>query len=146
MGLRESFGELDTGVKILVVLAVGFVGLIGVIVVTVVFAAIIGSFVLGVGSQVDAAPQAAFTFQVDGGAVEVVHDGGEFVAADRLVVAVNGDGRTWATLDPDVSSGGTVEAGDSVTVTGVASGDTMTVRWVSPDGDQSTVLDAYEVP
>lgn len=147
MGLRESFSEMDTEVKILLVVVMIPVVLVVGFALLVIFAAIIGTFVLGLGGEVDAvAPQATFSIQATGGGVEVVHDGGDAVAADQLVVAVNGNGRSWASLDADVSASGTVGTGESVTITGVSSGDSIAVRWVPPDGGAPTTLASYEVP
>lgn len=146
MGLRESFREMDTAVKILLVLVLIPVVLVIGFVLLVIFAAVLGTFVLGLGGEVDtAAPTASFSFEVTGGEVEVVHAGGDELAADRVEVAVNGDGQAWAVLDPDVGEGEDVGPGEAVTVSGVAGGDTVTVRWAPPGGDPA-VLGRYVVP
>lgn len=146
MGLRESFDEMDTGVKVLLVIVlVPAVLVVGIAVLTI-LAAFLGAFVLGLGGEVDtAAPTASFSFQMNGAEVEIVHTGGDAVAADRLLVAVNDDSQTWAAVDPDLSGSDSVRAGDSVTVSGVASGDRIEVRWRPPDGETSVILGRYDV-
>src|SRR6056297_2187850 len=79
------------------------IGVILMVAITVILAAVIGTFVLGLGDQVsESAPQAQFTFtftedatQVTaGGGVEdrvtIVHDGGESIPSDEISVVIEG--------------------------------------------------------
>jgi len=140
MGLRESWNGLGTGGKLLVGLAVG-VGLlfVGMIVLTV-GAAVIASFVLGIGGDPGtAAPQASFSFEYDSAGTEVtiMHESGNPLNADSLFVEV-GDRRVpWTAAD------GEIVAGDTVTVD-VSSGDTLQIAY---KGQESvTILDSDTVP
>jgi flagellin-like protein len=90
------------------------IGVILMVAITVILAAVIGTFVLGLGSQTASAPQAQFTFGEDddafgagGDALNITHDGGDSIPADTLSVQVNGDA-LWdgsatpqAQADPD---------------------------------------------
>lgn len=110
--------------------------------VVVLLAAVLGSFVLGVGGDVSSPPQAQFTFDyADGsGQVTVTHAGGDSIQADSLVVEVDGDRRgTWA----DLGGHDTVEAGDTVDVTNVENGDTIRILYLGEEG--RSVLTVYEV-
>jgi flagellin-like protein len=120
------------------------IGVILMVAITVILAAVIGTFVLGLGDQVsDSAPTASFTFEqgtqgfsADGGSstlttVEVTHDGGDAISESDLDILVNGN--TGFEIDPTGSSNddnafapynGTsdVTAGASVTIAGVYTG------------------------
>jgi hypothetical protein len=121
--------------------------------VVVVLAAVVGTFLLGIGSgsagggRETRAPQVAFAFEYDGdtGRVTVTHEGGDSVAAGELMLAYESDGtrieERWRDDD------GTVQAGDSVTTRrAVDSGNRLRVVWDSPDGSASAVLGAFEAP
>jgi flagellin-like protein len=83
------------------------IGVILMVAITVILAAVIGTFVLGLGDQVQTtAPQATFT--CSGG--DIVHEGGDSIQASALY---DGNGNS---LSSDVT-GNTFEAGESVTAT-----------------------------
>ena len=81
------------------------IGVILMVAITVILAAVIGTFVLGLGDQVsDSAPQAQFDFEqgtddgYDDGTesatlpiVDITHTGGDSINADRLEILVNGN-------------------------------------------------------
>jgi flagellin-like protein len=117
------------------------IGVILMVAITVILAAVIGTFVLGLGDQVQStSPQASFNFDytdgADGSAVDsldIVHDGGDSIAAARLTFAASGaeatDGTTSYDADVGISatsganswedfSAGDVTAGSSVTLDG----------------------------
>lgn len=138
MGVRDSWNELGTGGKILVGLLVGGVVVVVGLVLLVILAAVVGSFVLGVGetSSAGATPQASFTVDYDAASetAEITHDGGDAVPADELSVEA-GD-RTVAWEDGD----GEVSAGDSTAVD-AAPGTTVRVVW-SGDGESAVLMRA----
>jgi hypothetical protein len=116
----------------------------------VVLAAVVGTFVLGIsggtgGGRATRPPQVAFGFEYDGdtGRVTVTHEGGDTVAASRLLLAYESDGtrieERWRDDDGDV------QAGDSVT-TRRAVDTRLRVVWNAPDGSASAVLGAFEAP
>lgn len=129
-------GGRDT-VKI-VAIAVAALVVLGVlaVVVTVVLGAVIGSFVLGVGSQAGTAgPVATLTFQqgADASTLVVTHDGGDSFSASAVEVVVDGETvGTWA----DFGDPGTVEIGDSIRIGGLQSGDTVRLVWTGVDGER----------
>jgi len=140
MSLRESWNELGTGEKLLIGLVVGVVLLAVALVVLVLLAAVVGLFVLGMGSEsVATAPQASFAFEHDTAATEttVVHEGGDPIDADALVIEVGGERTQWVDAD------GTVEAMDSFTVD-VRPGDRIRLVY---EGEETTeVLATDDVP
>jgi len=140
MGLRETWNELGTGGKIVVGLVIGGVVLFVGILLLVVLAAVIGSFVLGMGSEsVATAPQASFAFEHDteAGETTIVHEGGDTIDADRLVVEIDEQRAQWD--DPD----GSVEAMDSFTVD-TQPGDR--IRLVYTGGETTEPLAVDDVP
>ena len=68
------------------------IGVILMVAITVILAAVIGTFVLGLGDQVsDNAPQASFNFEfVNANEVTITHDGGDSIDDNSLSVLVDG--------------------------------------------------------
>ena len=132
------------------------IGVILMVAITVILAAVIATFVLGLGEQVsDTAPQASFTFDYESGAtastdvsssttgdLTIRHGGGATIQGVQLYI-VGSNGRTsWKS----VSSGGTeVSAGSSVTV-GVSNSDTVQLVWENDEGTSSATLQEWEGP
>lgn len=148
MGVVQRFRELDRSVQVL--LGVGIIGALTLVavLVTVVLAAVLGSFVLGLGAPAGATtPQASIAVSGvdtnDDGVVEQVairHEGGDHLSANAVVIAVNDEQSPWRRYDSDV--GDSVVVGDEATVPGVESGDRIEVRYTESD----TVLVVYTVP
>jgi len=141
MGFREQWGDLGTGGKILVGVAVAGVMFIVGLVLLVVLSAVIASFVLGLGSSADpaAAPQGSWGFDYDAtnessGELTITHEGGDSVEASKLTVAVGS-----RTVDWDGS--GTISVGDSTTV---EVGPDEVVRLVWGSGEEETVLGEWD--
>ena len=112
------------------------IGVILMVAITVILAAVIGTFVLGLGDQVQStSPQATFVFDfADNSAgtsdvLTVTHDGGDAIPAaqlsfsatgmtaddggsDSYAVSVNGGNDTWA----QIGSAGDVTAGSSINI------------------------------
>ena len=105
------------------------VGVILMVAVTVILAAVIGSFVLDLGNNVQANPQAGVTFDQDASAGEVTV---------QLVSMENAD--SVDVNRPDGSTAGTLSSvGDTVTVSAADSGGTAL-----SDGDKITVIGHLE--
>lgn len=73
------------------------IGVILMVAITVILAAVIATFVLGLGDQVsDSSPQASFTFDFEEGATSqgdsltVTHDGGDKISASNINASVSG--------------------------------------------------------
>ena len=138
------------------------IGVILMVAITVILAAVIGTFVLGLGDQVQStAPQASFTFdynQDGGGASEaqavITHDGGDSVPSVQLQTIVDGTDVPTATGYSYTASGwsGDVAAGSTVTVQVGSAADTswageeLRVVWTSNDGSQTATLGKSTAP
>jgi flagellin-like protein len=68
------------------------IGVILMVAITVILAAVIGTFVLGLGDQVsDSSPTASFNFDfADQTEVSITHDGGDAIDDNSLTVKING--------------------------------------------------------
>jgi FlaG/FlaF family flagellin (archaellin) len=120
--------------------------------ITVILAAVIGTFVLGLGDQVQTtAPQASFEFEFfnDGGStpkVTMTHTGGDTIpSSDTLTTTVSSN--SWADSTPTWTPA--VGAGDSITKELDASswsGETVRIVWKGSNGDTSAVLGKNTAP
>ncbi|MGB9952273.1 MULTISPECIES: type IV pilin [unclassified Haloarcula] len=144
MGIRESWSEMDGSTKVLVGIVAGFGALVVAVVLIVIIAAILGSFVLGVGDSVEEprAPQTSFSIEYDhamtGPIVVVRHEGGDAIAAERLTLeADDRPTKTWQDED------GTVTAGDEF---GMNAPNGATVRLVWHGEEGTAVLARGQVP
>ncbi|WP_436934618.1 type IV pilin [Halovenus marina] len=116
------------------------IGVILMVAITVILAAVIATFVLGLGESVsDSAPQASFDFDYDGSDVTVTHQSGAVLDSDRITVNVDGSAAS-SQFNTEISSG------TSITVTGVNPGQTVAVVWESQSGDNSATLGDFDVP
>ena len=130
------------------------IGVILMVAITVILAAVIGTFVLGLGSQVSqTTPQASFTFDFNGSTdVTITHDGGTTLTSENTdTLAVNSDSAASATTWADTSSGLPVSAGESFVYgddagESISSGGEVRVVWSSANGDTSATLGRQTVP
>jgi flagellin-like protein len=134
------------------------IGVILMVAITVILAAVIATFVLGLGESVSGtAPQATFSFDYDsdaspsdgdqlyddtgsdssGGDLTVTHDGGDTIDKSRLTITDN-------TTDT-VSFDSEVSAGISKTLA-IDSDDTVRVIYESQSGDNTATLARYDGP
>jgi flagellin-like protein len=127
------------------------IGVILMVAITVILAAVIATFVLGLGDQVsNTAPQASFSTDYEGpstgtGDLSITHDGGDTIKATELYirgssVATSGDWNTYA--DTAVSE---VKAGNSATIS-VDASDTVRVVYQATEGDTSATLARWTGP
>jgi flagellin-like protein len=128
------------------------IGVILMVAITVILAAVIGTFVLGLGDQVsESAPQAQFTFDQNTTDITVTHDGGDTIPADEISVTVGSVNEPLT--DSDYGPDDDVSAGDSFMIgqnSGWASytidsADTLRVVWSSPNSDKTATIGRYEV-
>jgi len=135
--LKELFGETGDGRAVSPV-----IGVILMVAITVILAAVIGTFVLGLGDSVESAPQASFDFDYDGNDVTIKHRGGDNIDPDNIEINAGSD-----TIDSDDSAisdlGSTFGAGDTVTVS-ASPGDDVDIIYVS--GDRQDIIGSYTVP
>ena len=138
------------------------IGVILMVAITVILAAVIASFVLGLGDQAQqATPQASFSWEYDAapgnnteGVIKITHDGGDTVTASEIYV--RGDGLTDETEgslsagdfelgksganDWNTATGATeITAGNSVDVA-VRSDYELRVVYETAEGDTSATL------
>ena len=149
------------------------IGVILMVAITVILAAVIGTFVLGLGDQVqNTSPQASFNFDFDDGSggsdvLTITHDGGDSITASQLFVASTqpfrqGDGNTstgttatrLATTIGSTTTGytqsGDVTAGNSISITAAGSDElndaTVRMVWEGQSGDQTATLGKWDGP
>jgi flagellin-like protein len=161
MKLRQLFDDDDAVSPV--------IGVILMVAITVILAAVIASFVLGLGGNQQVTPQASFTFDFteDTGGSEdyltITHDGGDTIQGNEVYLRGSNFGGTDATTysnvdasDAFVTSGDETwaDAGDMSTTKGdesaIAAGDSIVtsagtdydvrVVWQPGSGDQSATL------
>jgi flagellin-like protein len=90
------------------------IGVILMVAITVILAAVIGTFVLGLGDQLgDTAPQASFDIESNSSSVNITKTGGQSIPIDDIAVSVDGN-RTDSPNTTGVSSGNNWQTGDTV--------------------------------
>jgi len=136
--------------------------------ITVILAAVIGTFVLGLGENVNSTPQVTWDFDAEDTSndgtidqITITHNGGDSIEADRLNVtgAVNDGGGTanpiQFTESSEFSSGTSVTAGDQLILddgtNGVNTnidgeeGDVVRIVYTAEGGGSSSVIGTYEL-
>lgn len=125
------------------------IGVILMVAITVILAAVIGTFVLGLGDNVNSTPQASWDFEITEGDNEltITHTGGDSITKARLSVSGVSSGLSTTGSGTAVGFSDPVTAGDSATVD-ITEEDGSTVRLVytSEGGDNSNVLATYDIP
>jgi flagellin-like protein len=146
------------------------IGVILMVAITVILAAVIATFVLGLGDSVsNTAPQASFNFDFEdtgnsaNDKLTIAHEGGETIEAAALIIRSNvdfdttdstdgSDGSASASWDSLFSpSDGKVSAGDSGTIYSDTNGErftsaTIRVVYSGESGDNSATLGKWEGP
>lgn len=139
------------------------IGVILMVAITVILAAVIGTFVLGLGDQVsESAPQAQFSFDFSdpsgsGEEISITHDGGDAVPTDQLAVNVAGttawDAGTaqdpYDDTAPSPNWANDVTAGNELALTAdadntISNGDTVRVIWSSSNSDSTATIGQAE--
>ena len=121
------------------------IGVILMVAITVILAAVIGTFVLGLGDQVsESAPQASFSFEFNvsgtSDTVNITHEGGETLEASNI--DVNGD----SGVTPNPGFSGTISAGNTTGYSGVDPGETIRVIWTNPAGGSTNTIARATAP
>ncbi len=133
------------------------IGVILMVAITVILAAVIGTFVLGLGGSIQSTPpNAQFTFNENNtGALEMTHDGGDAVQTSNLNVTSDNATANLAsnTICQSDSASATqnwtsseLSAGDTCTIpsTYMSEGETIRITWEADDGSSSATLATYE--
>jgi flagellin-like protein len=122
------------------------IGVILMVAITVILAAVIGTFVLGLGDQVqDAPPNANFDVEFDSpndGNFTVTHTGGETVPASEIVIVTADNRSTWENGDPGNINATNSVNNDDLDLDGSTS--EVQVVWESPSGGNSAILEEAE--
>jgi len=129
------------------------IGVILMVAITVILAAVIASFVLGLGDQSDPAPTVDFDIEYDGtdGDLLVTHSDGDELSSDNLFIRGSGIGDSydtgnspdgdWTTLvsgsTTTVGAGDSAEFGDT---TDTSSDYVINIVWEDPDSDTTSTL------
>ncbi|QZX99863.1 type IV pilin [Halobaculum rubrum] len=115
------------------------IGVILMVAITVILAAVIGSFVLGLGNSVQqTAPNANIQFDFNATNVTATHTGGDTIPSGETLT-LNASASNSTAFDTPVA------AGDSA-VTGYNTGDTVRVIWTSENGETSQTLAEETAP
>ncbi|WP_276301164.1 type IV pilin N-terminal domain-containing protein [Halorussus lipolyticus] len=130
------------------------IGVILMVAITVILAAVIGTFVLGLGQNVQSSsPTASISFDQQGSAgsadVQVAHDGGDPLEKDQIDITVTGNSISNPSNPvDDWASDSEITAGESVTLkasSGFNAEDTIKVVWTADGGESSNVLGEFTV-
>ena len=133
------------------------IGVILMVAITVILAAVIGTFVLGLGDQVqNNAPQATFSFDYTSGGnsvdVTATHDGGDtfndensnsLVLQGPLADAASAGS---STTNDDFLASGPVSAGDNAQITNIEPGETVRIIWTSANGGNTATVASGTTP
>ncbi|WP_276271501.1 type IV pilin N-terminal domain-containing protein [Haloarcula litorea] len=155
MDLKQLFDDDDAVSPV--------IGVILMVAITVILAAVIASFVLGLGDQAQqTTPQASFSFDYDEsfgdsgeGVLEITHDGGDTISGSSLYIRGSGwvDASSGTDFSSDVDIDSTnsddtwddaaseteVSAGESIAA-GVGDGYEIRVIYETQEGDNSATL------
>lgn len=123
------------------------VGTLFMVAIVVILAALIGKFVFGLdivqGGQQAVAPQMSYDTEFTESANELTidHTGGDVVEASTLEVVGTQSGTLLSSSDIDSQVGPEWEEGETLTVSGVQSSETVRIVWQSSrTGDTSTII------
>jgi len=140
------------------------IGVILMVAITVILAAVIASFVLGLGGQTTVTPTAEFQFDYGSydngsGYLVIEHAGGDSIPKSELFIrgtglenpnsnnnGLTGNSGKWTNSDIDGSTSGEISgesaivSGDRGNISAVASDYEANVVWEAPEGDQSSTL------
>jgi flagellin-like protein len=147
------------------------IGVILMVAITVILAAVIATFVLGLGDQVsDTAPQASFSFEWDDNSgdhdpLNITHDGGDTITAKNLYFrgqpGSNGfspgdtecssvncldNTASWNAYDSGTGAQSEISAGMRIQIDRVGSDGEVDVVWERSSGDNSATLSSWSGP
>ena len=137
------------------------IGVILMVAITVILAAVIGTFVLGLGDSIgETTPSASYDWDQEGvgtgtSAVTLTHVSGQTIDAARVSGTVDGEtitfnagadslGTVWAGTDSQITSGDSVDWTDEGSIT-IAGGEQLRVIWTASGGGSSSTLTTYTV-
>jgi flagellin-like protein len=115
------------------------IGVILMVAITVILAAVIGTFVLGLGDQLgDTTPQASLDISADSGTITIEHTGGDELRLSEFDIQVrNGSSLEDSGTVSDLAPNSTLSVGESTTI-GYSTGsgvDTDNIRLIHTPSD-----------
>lgn len=126
------------------------IGVILMVAITVILAAVIGTFVLNLGQEVQqSSPQATFdinsTDLTDGSNATITHTNGDSIEAANLYANgdINSSGSSVSSLANTISDD-TMSAGESFEVEANSDSGTISVTWEATDGSSSATLQTFD--
>lgn len=117
------------------------IGVVLMVTATVIIGGVVASFVMGMGSGLESAPQASFGFAYDDTNLTITHEGGATIQDDRLSVVVVDDQTYNVNVTDHAVSTGTVIFDHEVD-----SNATVRVIWTDSNGDKTTPLAKWVGP
>jgi len=120
------------------------IGVILMVAITVILAAVIGTFVLGLGDSLEQAPQAQLDAEPgSSGALDIGHNGGDSIAAGDIRVTVEGDTNspfTNASTNSFTLNDGEFNVGDTLNIDTGQAGNEVQVQVIHVPSE-SIILD-----
>ena len=141
------------------------IGVILMVAITVILAAVIGAFVIGIGGEQDNAPSASIDFSQSpsDGEVDITHQSGSSLDPNTITIQVDVDDDGSDGFDGTEWDGDEISAGDTVSLTEDNSDDgfiavtdsseidnfenesgSIDVVWNSPDTDSSSIIADFD--
>ncbi|UWG46972.1 Pilin/Flagellin, FlaG/FlaF family [Halanaeroarchaeum sp. HSR-CO] len=122
------------------------IGVVLMLTATVIIGGVVASFVTGMGSGMESAPQASFDFDYDDTDknVTITHEGGATIAADQLEVRVSGNNTDTIEVSDRVND--SVSTGTEIDIGDVYDDDKVRLVWESPDSDKTSQLGKWVGP
>jgi len=135
------------------------IGVILMVAITVILAAVIAAFVLGLGDSGDPGPQVSFSYDYDETAQEltITMESGDSFNADRVsfrgtdlgtttgATPEDNDGAVWHERS-SASQGETIRSGSTAVLEDVPSTFDLNIVWTSSSGDDSSTLSSRSGP
>ena len=134
------------------------IGVILMVAITVILAAVIAAFVLGLGDSDEVGPQVSFNYDYSEGDDELtitVQSGDSFTASQVSFAGDDigefGDADNWADTTDEMQSapaseGSTISSGERVTGVVDGPGFDLDIVWTSSDGDDSNIIGGTSGP
>ncbi len=131
------------------------IGVILMVAITVILAAVIAAFVLGLGDTSEPAPSASFDFDYNSTdqSLDVTVGSGDTFDAGKAAVSVGGDSTQLTALSPpDFADASVISAGTSFTINSsngasdVAPGDRVDITFTPEEGGEATILGTFTAP
>jgi len=119
------------------------IGVILMVAITVILAAVIGGFVLGLGGDLQSAPQAQISISAAGnGAVDISHDGGDAMTSADLIVSDDGG----ASVNFETAHSDEFAVGETVTVSGLTEANDVTVQLIHEPSESVIAEATVDIP